>query len=279
MGLKIFLFYICVIFSGWGIPWSSAQIEGLIPIEVEDVPVEVYVPKGFDANDLTEIWVEGYFESQCEKYRPLTREDIDLSQLDRGKIVIHNKNYLYQGFLCTPHLQRYQKRIEIGALGLDGEFTLAFMNERQEEKNKPDWSLPVAPVDPKYLEPEHPFGPDADFYAPVKSFDFELLEDRSTAQIVIHGDFSDPRMKIKTIETRVHEKVIEVVPYLEHFDMDSEVQKQAYSEPFKSKPIQVEDVPNRRVLVHVRSLGGKSASSIFDLSKTPRIEAKQEDRK
>ncbi len=240
---------------------THAQIAGMVPIEVNDVPTHVYVPSGFDANDITEVWIEGILQNNCVKQGPVK---VDKSDLKKGRIIIYNTNYHYRGFLCIPDAHRYKKRVEIGVLGKPNEYDLVFKDPEGADNKDAKWKLPIAEVDPKYTQKDHRFGPDNDYYAPVDGFEMIYNPKIKKYQIILTGEFSHSNMEIERVIPISSRNVVEVLPFMKH-PKKGEIRMPVLSR-FRSKPWDLGNVPKGRSLIHVRALSGHSASDIVDFS-------------
>lgn len=210
------------------------------PTRVPATYSKIYVPDGYDSNDLVQVVGEGVFRNTCYRHaETLVTVDEATKTISVGPVA-----YEYKGF-CLQVILPFQRVMDVGILKpgkwtiqQDGGATMAEFIVRPAKTNSAD----------DYL------------YAPVSQAFFRQV--RGTNQVIISGEFSSDCMTLDSETVLVQTDVIVVQPIAK---MDTRPNCVAGKYPF-SKTITVPSVTPGRYLLHTRSTGGNALNSLVDVN-------------
>lgn len=202
---------------------------------------EVFVPNGFDDNDEVEVVLDGQLPDSC--YR-LAHNEVKYDAA-RGRYVVFQFARRYPG-ICLPATVPFFISATLGVVP-QGDFDVQTVGA---EKSK----LTVKEASSA--------GPDDYTYAPVDSVSVERDAVKNQYFGVLRGRFTNSCMQLGDLHITNSGKTIEVQPVLGMRDADD---CQAVEIPFSHKFALPEDISEGRHLLHVRSLNGKAANTVFSV--------------
>lgn len=226
-----------------GVAFAGKHIDGTVD-EVRNVRVSrVFTPKGLDNNDNSIVILDGYLPDGC--YR-ITAPDVRIDT-DRKVIQIQARaNYFNAA--CIEALVPYTQEVSLGMLP-QGVYDLKSSDGRQIGQ------LIIGKTTSKY--------PDEFLYAPLDDLIANQREsNRDDYSVTIRGRFTNSCMFIDRIDTRYFEDSVELLPIMGMRKGDcADVEV-----PFKEDiTLDESRLQNGRVLVHARSLNGRSLSTIMNV--------------
>ncbi|MCC7440291.1 MAG: hypothetical protein IT285_01580 [Bdellovibrionales bacterium] len=213
---------------------------GLIPI----IPDRVYVPKGFDDNDNSQIVLTGDLPNTCYRVGP---EQLNVDH-ERREIRITDLAYFYPYAVCLQTLVPYSKVINLGPMRA-GSYRVVF--EGAHGATQDFEALPVA----RAITAD----PDDFLYASVDDA-FIDWDPSGASYIVIRGDITSTCNSLK--EVRVLREPGDVIVVLPIARLDQGPECSEIHEAFERR-IPLVDPPESRTLLHVRSLHGRSINKII----------------
>lgn len=199
---------------------------------------EVYVPGGFDDNDIVQIVGEGMFRNSC--YRPGPAA----AKVDQEKftVTLDAQAYEYPG-ICLQVILPFERTIDLGLLK-DG--TYKVMQNGTELS-----TFQVAKA--KSLSA------DEFLYAPISQAFFR--QEGTASKIALSGEFTSDCMKLDRVLTHVEEKVLVIQPIVK---MEEGRACQTGHFPFNTV-VSIDNVPQGRYLLHVRSMNAKAVNNLVDV--------------
>lgn len=230
---------------------ASATLASASDVRMEPAPIQtVFIPQGFDTNDLTEVVLHGYLPNGC--YKPGTVS----AEVDHGKdgeigtvyidaLVAHNT----QAF-CAEILVEYSEVVRVGYL----------KNKAYQVQLRSHGVTLNQEIDVALSQTQ---GPDNHIYLPVESV--EVTAKDGSQELVLRGTYT-PQDKNCLMPDRYEiyrapENVIIVLPI-------GKVEACAKGQPPGSFVYRVplgDDVQvGKGTLVHVRSLNGRSVNKVYD---------------
>tara|TARA_Y100000768_G_scaffold330762_1_gene269684 strand:+ start:20229 stop:20891 length:663 start_codon:yes stop_codon:yes gene_type:complete len=205
------------------------------------VPVdEVYVPRGFDANDSAEIVIAGWLPDLCHKS---PRASITVNG---DTVRVKMRSLLNQGenLICADMVVPFTKNISLGVLP-SGKYKILVNKGTRYEK-----------VSEITIQKENSFEKDDFVYANV-----EYVEKHpEKKEIVLKGHNPSDCYKLKNIKFISNTKnTYSVLPIMEKIREFCPLKMQ----PFSYKAELPENIIDERVLLHVRAMDGNSINTIF----------------
>lgn len=198
----------------------------------------IYVPAGFDDNDVVQIVGEGIFRNSC--YRPGPANAL----VDQANYTITLKAnaYEYTG-ICLQVILPFERTIDVGILK-DGTYKVMQDGQLME-------TFTVAKA--------RSLGPDDYLYAPISQAYFR--QEGRASKILLSGNFTNDCMKIDRIQTVVEKKVLVVQPII---TTEERPNCKVGSFPFNAVAT-IENIPEGRYLLHVRSMNSKAVNNLVDV--------------
>ena len=201
---------------------------------------KVFVPRGFDSNDVVQIVATGTFENGC--YRPAETS----ARVDEGakRIYLTAAAYKYNG-LCTQMVLPFDRVVDVGIVPA-GEYQI--MQESQSDvlgkitikeaaKNEPD-DFTYAPVSQAYID-DNGKGKD---------------------KLVIRGIMPTDCMKVEDVKITHDDNVLMAQPIVK---VEQRKGCAVGTFPFR-KEIDVK-APKGEYLLHVRSMNAKAINNLIDV--------------
>ncbi len=215
------------------------------PVRVKVLPQNVFTPMGFDNNDNVQLVVAGEFPNSCYKVGPV-QAVVDSAN---KRILIRNESYYYKSSWCVQVMVPYFMSVNVGIVPA-GIYTI--YAEDSDGTPRKFTRMPVA------LSKNT--GPDDHLYAQIN----QVFVTRSTSgQFVINleGQLTNSCMNFGKLEVLYRDNnVVEVLPTV---TMSATSGCQDVMVPFvKSFPM--ENIPNGKALIHVRSLSGQSVNTVVN---------------
>lgn len=174
----------------------GALAEGSPPL-VKVSLSKVFVPVGFDSNDLTQIVGVGVFPHTCYQVGPM---DIDVDE--QAKIIrVKQHAYLYPGH-CLPVTVPFQQVIDVGIIDV-GNYEII-----DDVSGNRLGSLPIRLA--KDIGP----GTDDFPYAPVDDA-YVKTNPGGPRTLLIQGTFTNSCMKMKRLDVTYYQDVVVVLPISE----------------------------------------------------------------
>ena len=213
--------------------------------EVRNIKVtRIFTPKSLDSNDSSVVILDGYLPDGC--YR-LTQPEVHVS--DEYKTISIQARANYFNVPCIEALVPYTQEVELGMLP-GGNYRI------QNGDGHQIGSLSVKKAQSKY--------PDDFLYAPVEDL---ILDQKETAtdqhSATLRGRFTNSCMYIEHVDTKYFPDTVEILPVMAMRKgncADIEI-------PFSlDVELDASRLNRGRMLVHTRSLNGRSVSSILNVS-------------
>jgi hypothetical protein len=236
--MKKFFALSSVIVSSLFVP----AIQASTPVEVQ-VPVEhVYTPKGFDSNDRAEVVVSGYLPNLCHR-SPFSK----VHRAGRSiQIELSSLYYEPNNPFCAQMIVPFLETVQVGVLE-KGDYEVV-VNGGSTDKQRS--VLTIAEARSNNID---------DFvYAGVEYVDKSL---QGSSKVVLRGyNPSDCYAFDEMISVSNNKDTYAVLPKM----------KQVYSFcPMKMVPFSYEftvpqELDRKKVLLHVRSMNGRSVNSVYD---------------
>jgi hypothetical protein len=240
------LFLSLLLVSFTGLPSAQAIEDPPLPQLVNLVPQEVFVPSGFDSNDLTEIVVAGSYINTCFKQGP-TVVKVDEAKM---KITVQNQAYLYESCWCLQVIVPFQETVKIGTLK-PGSYGISFLDASGKETAPRTMKITKAQTNE----------PDDFLYAPVNQTFIEHNATSGENSLTIEGTLLNDCMNFDEIRVSYRaDKIIEVLPIL---SLKNEENCQPALRPFNRK-VKLSPQTSGSHLVYIRSLNGQSMNRIFN---------------
>ncbi len=231
--------------SGFSFNSNALAIASSDPDEIRHIKVSrVFTPKGLDSNDNSVVILDGYLPDGC--YR-LTQPVVQVN--DELKTISIQARAYYFNVPCIEALVPYTQEIELGML-TGGNYRI------ENGEGHQIGSLAVKKAQSKY--------PDDFLYAPVEEL---ILDQKETAPnqhvATIRGRFTNSCMYIDHVDTKYFPDTVEILPVMA-------IRKGNCADVEIPFSLDVELDASRltpgRMLVHTRSLNGRSVSSILNVS-------------
>lgn len=228
----------------------STQANALEEAEVfTAAPDHVYAPQGFDTNDNVELFFEGYFSDACYQVG-LTYHEVD----EENKVIyVTDTGHHFSDQMCAEVIVPYEKGIQAGLLA-KGDYKIMFRHSRGNFIEV--GTLPVKPADKA--------GPDDHLYAPVTSIQFVQATKEEPAYVLLKGKFFNSCMSIDDVQViqQSDSNVVDILPIAKMIEGNCKTVQEGIV--FEQK-VSLADLEPGRLLLHVRSLNGKSVNEIIEL--------------
>ena len=232
-------------FSGLALNSIALATSSSDPDEVRNIKVtRVFTPKGLDSNDNSVVILDGYLPDGC--YR-LTKPEVHVS--DEHKMITIQARANYFNVPCIEALVPYTQEVELGMLA-GGHYRI------QNTEGHQIGSLAVTKAQSKY--------PDDFLYAPVEDL---VLDQKETTpgqhMATLRGRFTNSCMYIEHVDSKYFPDSVEILPIMAmHKGNCADVEV-----PFSiDVGLDSERLTPGRMLIHTRSLNGRSVSSILNVS-------------
>ena len=219
------------------------------PQEILTPPREVYIPQGFDNNDVVEFFFEGEFANSCYK-KGLSTFSIDEKKRD---IYVTDLSYYFGESICSQVIIPYQKGIKVGLLD-PGHYKVKFRHSRG---NFVDSG--VVPV----VRSLHSKADDF-LYAPVSHVIYVPGEEGKAGYARLLGRFTTDCMKMDEVKVvvRSHSNVVDILPIVF-------LEENCESQRIRDFEVDV-DLSDYlffgRFLLHVRANNGQSVNQIVSVA-------------
>jgi len=232
-------------FSGLALNSLALATTSSDPDEIRNIKItRIFTPKSLDSNDSSVVILDGYLPDGC--YR-LTQPEVHVN--DEHKIISIQARANYFNVPCIEALVPYTQEVELGMLP-GGNYRIQSGDGHQ------IGSLSVKKAQSKY--------PDDFLYAPVEDLILDQKETASDQHIAtLRGRFTNSCMYIEHVDTKYFPDTIEILPVMAMRKgncADIEI-------PFSVVvDLDASRLTHGRMLVHTRSLNGRSVSSILNVS-------------
>lgn len=241
--MNLFLLFYFLI----GLNFSKANTFNTSFQYIPHLPSEVFVPNGFDSNDLVQIVIQGSFPDVCHKSGPL---NYTIDSVNK-EIHITNNAVVYQNKVCSPMTTKYLKPVDLGVLE-DGVYNLLFKNGSAQDIEL--GKLPIKKAEKTTLD---------DFnYAPIEKIEF--YPEQKTAKI--SGILTNTCLSLGNVEVVTSEdsNVFVVLPILK---IDNNNCQELEVEKTFEHTIDLSVLKPGKYLIHVRSLNGQSVNEVINIKK------------
>ncbi|TVQ79971.1 MAG: hypothetical protein EA369_03640 [Bradymonadales bacterium] len=225
----------------------------LVPAPIKNV----YIPMGFDDNDITQVVVEGSFESACYRAGPSHVWKDPL----QNRIAFHLEAYYYPEGFCAEVMTPYLEVIDIGELS-KGVHQIFLRPELQGLELKEVGQMPVAEA----LSERR----DEYLYAPVDSIAIVENSLGRRRDLLVMGTFTNSCMRFnRNIEREkpgfrrvslTAQNLLEVLPVLH--DIEDTTNCRDIEEAFVERLSIPQHIQGDRYLFHIRTMSGKSFNKI-----------------
>jgi hypothetical protein len=214
---------------------------------------KVYVPVGFDNNDVPQIYVKGRLKDTCHQVGP-TNISVDSS---KRRVTVSQQIYRYSDAECWNIAIPFDHVVNLPVLESEGDYEIV-----DGTSGATLGTLNIGEA------PSSGSGTDSHVYAPVEQV--LLKRDQSLKlSLVLMGSFPNSCMAMKTVKVEFQNDVVVVMPIVE-MKKPATGPCTAGSYPF------YEERPLNRLLgkyphlFHVRSMNGTSVNRLLDpYVKTP----------
>jgi hypothetical protein len=214
---------------------ASAQTD---PTRVATKYSKIYVPDGYDSNDLVQMVGEGLFRNTCYRHaETLVAVDEATKTISVGPVA-----YEYKGY-CIQIVLPFQRVMDVGILK-PGKWTV---------KQDGGATLTEFTVVPAKTDSADDY-----LYAPVSQSFFS--QDSGAARVIVSGEFTSDCMSLDAEKITVQRDVIVVQPIAK---MEARANCVSGKFPF-SKSISIPALKAGRYLLHTRSTGGNALNSLVD---------------
>lgn len=200
---------------------------------------ELYIPGGFDDNDVVQIVGEGMFRNSCYRPGPANAK-VDQQNFT---VTLDATAYEYPG-ICLQVILPFERTIDLGILR-DGTYKVIQNGEQMT-------TFTVAKA--------KSISPDDYLYAPISQAFFR--QENGVSKIALSGEFRSDCMKLDRVLTHIEHKVIVVQPIA---TMQERGNCQEGKFPFNTV-VTVNNVPKGRYLIHVRSMNAKAVNTLVDVN-------------
>ena len=208
------------------------------PTRVAATYSKVYVPDGYDSNDLVQVVGEGLFRNTCYRHaETFVSVDEATHTISVGPVA-----YEYKGY-CIQIVLPFQRVMDVGILK-PGKWTV------KQDGGATLTEFTVAPAKTDNA--------DDYLYAPVSGAYFNQIS--GAAQVILSGEFSSDCMTLDYEKITIEPDVIVIQPIAK---METRASCQSGKFPF-SKTIPLPSLKAGRYLLHVRSTGGNALNSLVD---------------
>lgn len=232
------------------------------PVLVPAPVTKVYIPQGFDSNDITQVVVEGTFPSGC--YR--AGKAYVWKDANSNRIAFHQQAYFYPTDFCQEVETSFLEAIDVGELSR-GVYEVYNLPKPSEDPSAPESLEKVGelPVHAARVEAR-----DEHLYAPVDSAVVVKDQQGRERELILIGTFPNNCMRfnrsifreqrISGPVIRTQPNILEVLPIIEEFERPEGCKK--IEDGFEERIELPRDVPAGRYLFHIRTMNGKSFNKI-----------------
>lgn len=210
-------------------------------------PKDVFIPNGFDNNDLSQIVIEGYYPNSCYQTGLL---DFSVNTHEKT-ITINDTVYLHEQPVCARVLTKYTKVVNLGVL-MEGSYKVLIGDKAGKYIERGTLGVKVATT----------ASPDDYLYAPVDKIQRDQL---SPHTVYLKGHFTNSCMSMDRVEvlTQVENKTIVFLP-IAKWTPSKNCKTVTPGEEF-SYPVSLPEAPSGKYLMHIRSLNGQSVNEIMNI--------------
>lgn len=207
-------------------------------------PQNVFIPTGFDDNDQSQIVFEGMLPNSCFKSGSVKT----FINRERKLITIQNEALYYPSDWCVHMLVPYSHVVELGVLPT-GKYRVQISQREGSPRKITGFKVAKSKSDRS----------DDYLYASVESVTTDYNEETETVSAVLSGVYTNTCMEIKEVRV-IHKnsQIVEILPIME-FKSNTICADQMV--PFE-KSVELPRNLKKAVLIHVRSLNGKSVNLI-----------------
>jgi hypothetical protein len=234
MNIKNLIASTIIGFMAIGATLASTPIEVMLPID------DVYSPKGFDTNDNAQIVISGYLPNLCHK-NPKAKVSVVGRKVEIKMISL---KYDTSNPYCLEMIVPFVEAVDLGVLD-KGAYDIV-VNGKSIFESRANLQVSEAQSD----------AVDDHVYAAVEYIDKEI----GNRKVVLKGYNPSDCFVLDNIKILDNEKnVYSILPKMKQISSHC---------PMKMMPFEYEvEVPSKlkadKVLLHVRSIEGKSVNSIF----------------
>lgn len=217
------------------------------PKEVNLPPEIVFIPRGFDNNDKSQVVLWGYLPNTCYRTGPVKTE-IDQAQ---KKITITHSAYLYSDEICLEMAIPYTLPVDLGILS-EGHYEVFIKTEQGDLQAQGGLPIRVSKAS----------APDDYPYALIEDVEIEPHSGSQPASIVIKGSLPSPIFYLK--EFKILETAPNVIEILPIMGKHPDIMGVPMLQPF-AKKLDLPQTHSGNTLIHVRSLNGEAVNKVVSL--------------
>lgn len=267
--MKIRLSILGVLATYFFIVEVSAQVVPLPQIRTKQPTIvhapitQIYTPKGFDDNDVAQVFVEGAFPDTCYRVQEVTKEYLPNRRIKIDVYALH-----YPG-TCPPSRTVYLESVDLKVLP-HGNYEIVHTQNQE----TPIEQTSILTIKHTSREERDDFP-----YAPVDSMTLQT-ERNGKRYITLIGFHESNQWKQDFINQKVigpeegGQPIIVVLPVVERAYDRKQVQG---AQAFAYKLEIPSNIPNGRYLFHIRTADGKSFNKVAYLGYGSSQEATQDD--
>ncbi len=216
---------------------------GSDPVQVPAALQKVFVPIGFDDNDLGQVMVAGTFSDTCHKLGP-ARVQVDSA----SSTVYIEQTALKYSEICLRMIVPFVNVVDLGILR-SGNYKIVDVFSKE---NLGSLSVLTAKTS----------APDDFLYAPVSDADIVVSDDGLKHNLVLKGMFSSRCSSMKEIRVHQYSDTVVVQPIMDYRETDRDC---AFT---KVRFVYVHELDQKVVgahLLHVRVTNGRAVNKLVDL--------------
>lgn len=213
---------------------------------VPHLPELVFIPVGFDNNDLSQLVIEGIYSDTCHKSGT---HELSVDS-ENKKIFITNNAILYDQSLCSPISTKFVKTIDLGILDT-GNYSVLFKSENGSFVER--GVLPVKKAEKNTLD---------DFiYAPVEK---AIFENEPTPSVKLRGSFSNSCLSMDKVQVipQAEQKVVVILPIAK---LSSENCHELEQPADFTESVDLSGLAKGKYLLHIRSLNGQATNEVVNI--------------
>jgi len=210
---------------------------------------KIFIPDGYDTNDVVEIVLKGYFLDACHT---LEKPEVLIDHVNK-KISITPRSYRQQQELCIQMISPFTQVINLGRLPVGG-YRIGITSQPALEDMLNVYSSGTQNTD-NYL------------YAPVEYAEIKK-EDASSISVTLHGRYPLLKkgcMEIKNVITHEFRNNVIVIQPISEINDDASCASRRISPDF-SYSIAVPKVKAEEALLHIRTINGGSYNRVVSLN-------------
>ncbi len=218
---------------------AAGAVSGAVPVP----NISLFVPQGFDDNDEVVVTLDGYLPNACYQ---LT-EAVVTRDLTNHRILVQQMAYVSPG-PCVQVLSPYVNTVRIGQLPVGSYMIASASGSLRKTLN-----ITRAPIPTK----------DDYLYAPIDSAMVAPYQGGYVA--VLTGRYTNSCLRMRAIPVRATGDTVQVFPIMEFRKADEAGRPCRKVElPFRVTQ-RLPALSRGRYLLHVRSLNGRSANTVFSV--------------